>query len=74
MHYLHILEGESGRFSQFSDFAGTAVLKCTAEYLINEFYVLDCGDRQKLIKKRQTSYELSVYYANIKATFGTIKK
>jgi len=42
--------------------------------LLNRYEILECGDVQKLIKKRQTSDELPVYYASIEDTFDIIKK
>ena len=43
-------------------------------YLLNKYEILECGDVQKLIKKRQTPDELPVYYASIEDTFDIIKK
>ena len=43
-------------------------------YLLNRYEILECGDVQKLIKKRQTSDELPIYYACIEDTFDIIKK
>ena len=39
---------------------------CYEYYLLNKYEILDCGDVQKHIKKRQTPEEPPVYYVALK--------
>ncbi|XP_068224298.1 KRAB-A domain-containing protein 2-like [Palaemon carinicauda] len=43
-------------------------------YLLSKYEVLQCGDVEKIIKKRQTLYESPVYYVSIEDTFDIVKR
>ena len=43
-------------------------------YLISKFEILQCGDVEKLIKKRQTDGDTPLYYVSIEDTFDVIKR
>ena len=42
--------------------------------MLNKYDILECGDVQKLIKKRKTPNEPPLFYASIEDTFDVIKK
>ena len=43
-------------------------------YLLSKYELLQCGDIEKLIKKRQTPDETPVYYVSIEDTFDIVRK
>lgn len=43
-------------------------------YLLTKFEILQCGDVEKLIKKRETDNDTPVYYVTIEDTFDIIKR
>ena len=43
-------------------------------YLLSKYEVLQCGDVEKIIRKRQTSDETPVYYVSIEDTFDIVKR
>ncbi|XP_066964221.1 KRAB-A domain-containing protein 2-like [Macrobrachium rosenbergii] len=43
-------------------------------YLLSKYEVLQCGDVEKLIKKRQTPDETPVYYVSIEDTYDIVKR
>ncbi|XP_068247605.1 KRAB-A domain-containing protein 2-like [Palaemon carinicauda] len=43
-------------------------------YLLSKYEVLQCGDVEKIIKKRQTLDETPVYYVSIEDTFDIVKR
>ncbi|XP_068234280.1 KRAB-A domain-containing protein 2-like [Palaemon carinicauda] len=43
-------------------------------YLMSKYEVLQCGDVEKIIKKRQTLDETPVYYVSIEDTFDIVKR
>lgn len=43
-------------------------------YLLNKYEVLQCGDVEKIIRKRQTSDETPVYYVSIEDTLDIVKR
>ncbi|XP_045112503.1 KRAB-A domain-containing protein 2-like [Portunus trituberculatus] len=43
-------------------------------YLLSKYEVLQCGDIEKLIKKRQTPDETPVYYVSIEDTYDIVKR
>ena len=43
-------------------------------YVLNKYDIFECGDVQKMIKKRKTLNEPPLYYASIEKTFDIIKK
>ncbi|XP_068247971.1 KRAB-A domain-containing protein 2-like [Palaemon carinicauda] len=43
-------------------------------YLLSKYEVLQCGDLEKIIKKRQTLDETPGYYVSIKDTFHIVKR
>ncbi|XP_068224797.1 KRAB-A domain-containing protein 2-like [Palaemon carinicauda] len=47
---------------------------CHEYYLLSKYEVLQCGDVEKIIKKRQTLYETPVYYVSIEDTFDIVKR
>ena len=43
-------------------------------YLLSKYEILQCGDVEKLIKKRESPEERPVYYVSIEDTYEIIKK
>ncbi|XP_068792011.1 probable G-protein coupled receptor 141 isoform X1 [Struthio camelus] len=43
-------------------------------YLLTKYEILQCGDTEKLIKRRQTKEESPTYYVSIEDTYDIIKK
>ena len=43
-------------------------------YFLSKYEVLQCGDAEKLIKKRQTPDETPVYYVSIEDTYDIVKR